>query len=67
MSKTYRRIDTGEEFTGELPESVSIPVSEASKDNPDLIITKLVSASKGDAEYQDVLDAYMFMSGYYWE
>lgn len=63
--RTYTKINTGEVFTGELPKEVSIPVSE--QINESLSVTKLVTATEGDADYQDVLDAFMFMQGYSWQ
>ena len=54
-------IADGEPCDLEIPDPVAIPVSET---HGNLIVTKMVKAKMGDAEYDQVLVTWMFINGY---
>jgi hypothetical protein len=61
MENNYVSIVDGSEYRGEIPTTVSIPVSEIIDKG---LLTSLVKATSGDSNYQSVLDTWMFTHGY---
>jgi len=58
----FKSISTGQKFSGPVPSPLAIPVTRQIGKN--ITATVVVSAKPGDSEYDNVLEAWMFMNGY---
>jgi hypothetical protein len=60
-ANSFVSIESDEPCQLEIPEPVTIPVSEM---HGKMAVTKMVSASKGTRDYEKVLVTWMFIHGY---
>ena len=58
----FKSISSGDTFSGEVPTPLVIPITK--KMGESILATVAESAKPGDPNYDDVLEAWMFMHGY---
>ena len=62
MLNHYKSIENGTDFTGEIPDIISIPSSNETENG--FVVTEKISATRGSKNYQEILDSWMLQRGF---